>query len=130
MNRILIILLIPLGLLLAMGFVWFSVTLFLGSAAIIADLMKGFLQSLFLDFPKALLDLVSDPWKILALPFAVGVVILFYVWVFGRFVEQDGPPFIRGRRLGDREHRSHRRSERHDTFERRSDRNRPQRFRE
>ena len=80
MNRILNLLLIPIVLFLAVGVVWFSVVLFLGSASFIADLLKGFIQSVFLELPKELLALLSDPWKVLALPFAVGVVIFFYQW--------------------------------------------------
>jgi hypothetical protein len=128
MNRILNLLLIPIGLFLAVGVVWFSIVLFLGSASFIADLMKGFFQSIFLELPKELLALLSDPWKILALPFAVGVVIFFYQWLFGRFFDHQDPPFIRGRRLGDREQRPRRRPDHPRSFERNSDRDRPDRF--
>ena len=106
MNRYLEMLLIPLIIFVAALFASFGILVLFGSATIVGAILKAITNWLLTEFPFLVSQTLNDPWKVLALPIAVGIVILFYQWAIEEFWKGSEAPVLRGRRMGDS--RSHR----------------------
>lgn len=100
MNRWTGMLMIPLLVFVTILAVWGGTILVIGSAAVIAVILKNFTTWLFLTLPVLLTRTFSDPWKVISLPIAVGLIIVvgYYLWL--DFVNSNQLQVLRGRELG------------------------------
>jgi hypothetical protein len=100
MNRWLTILMAPFLVFMGMVALWGAISLLFISAGIIAHVLRHFSGWIVEALPRMVVTICSDPWKIAALPMAVGVVIIVGFWAWEDFQRHSRPQVMRGRELG------------------------------
>lgn len=99
MRKLLDILLIPLALFLIVLAISIAFGVFLFATAIIAEFLKATTNWIGSDLWKTLAAMLNDPWKLLALPISMGVMVVF---IHNLLSNSSSPQrsVIRGRQLG------------------------------
>ncbi len=97
MKRLLNLILIPFLLFVALLAIYLTVGLVFWFTRIIGSILKGMMNWIFSSLPEAVMQTVSDPWRVIAFPIAIGAVIVLYWWISQQGDEGDN--FLRGRRL-------------------------------
>lgn len=100
MNRWISVLMAPFLALVAILVVWGATNLLFLSAGVIANVLRAFLGWMVGTLPRMIVTTFSDPWKIAALPMAVGVVILVGWWAWNDLTNGSRSQVLRGRELG------------------------------
>lgn len=100
MNKLLILVLVPLGLFAALVVLWGSGAILMGVITLIGDSLRSMFVFGTRRLPQTLQKLLTDPWKVAAIPIAIGVAVLVIGTLIYGPQESKSDGFIRGRRLG------------------------------
>lgn len=99
MKKILLPLLLPVAVFVALVGIWIACGLLFAAISFVGSILESIFLSGIPNLTRAIGDVFSDPWKVLAIPIAIGMAIVFFLLVFGGN-SQASDGFIRGRRIG------------------------------